>query len=54
MASVDKKDVSNALDEFYGKVIESRFDRIDKKLEEHDRKFNELLTHFDRIYNGLD
>jgi chromosome segregation ATPase len=34
--------------------IEPRFDKIDKKLEEHDKKFNDLLSHFDQIYNRLD
>ena len=67
--SLTKKDISDTFNEFFGKVIEPRFDRIesyiqkqieprfdkiDKKLEESDRKFNDLLNHFDQIYNRLD
>src|SRR3990170_19108 len=67
--SLTKKDISDTFNEFFGKVIEPRFDRIesyiqkqieprfdkiDKKLEENDRKFNDLLNHFDQIYNRLD
>ncbi|MCJ7785627.1 MAG: hypothetical protein MUP41_16975 [Desulfobacterales bacterium] len=52
--SLTKKDLSDTFNEFFGKVIEPRFDKIDKKLEESDRKFNDLLNHFDQIYNRLD
>jgi chromosome segregation ATPase len=82
--SLTKKDISDTFNEFFGKVIEPRFDRIesyiekqigprfdriesyiqrqieprfdkiDKKLEENDKKFNDLLNHFDQIYNRLD
>jgi hypothetical protein len=41
------------LPSFQKKQIEPRFDRIDKKLEEHDKKFNDLLTHFDQIIKDL-
>ena len=69
MAPITKKDLSDALTDFYGRVIEPRFDRIesyiqnqieprfdkiDKKLEEHDKKFADLLAHFDQIYTRLD
>jgi hypothetical protein len=47
--SLTKKDISDTLNEFFGKVIEPRFDKIDKKLEENDRKFDDLLNHFDPI-----
>jgi len=53
-ASLTKKDLSDTFNEFFGKVIEPRFDKIDKKLEENDRKFNDLLNHFDQIYHRLD
>ena len=98
-ATLTKKDISDTFNEFYGKVIEPRFDRIetyiqnqieprfdrfesyiqkhieprfdriesyiqnqieprfdkiDRKLEEHDKKFNDLLNHFDQIYHRLD
>jgi chromosome segregation ATPase len=82
--TLTKKDISDTFNEFYGKVIEPRFDRIetyiqnqieprfdrvetyiqnqieprfdkiDRKLEEHDKKFNDLLNHFDQIYHRLD
>jgi chromosome segregation ATPase len=82
--ALTKEDISDTFNEFFGKVIEPRFDRIesyiqnqieprfdriesyvknqieprfdkiDKKLEEHDKKFNDLLNHFDQIYNRLD
>src|SRR4030067_2333219 len=84
VAPINKKDISDALNEFYGKVIEPRFDqiesyiqnkieprfdqiesyiqnqieprfdKIDKKLEEHDKRFDDLLGHFDQIYNRLE
>ncbi len=53
-AVLTKDDLSDTLNEFFGKVIEPRFDKIDKKLEEHDRRFNDLLNHFDQIYHRLD
>ena len=40
---ITKKDISEVFDEFYGKVIEPRFDRIDKKFEEQNKKFNDTL-----------
>jgi len=52
--ALTKKDISDTLNEFFGKQIEPRFDNIDKKLEEHDKKFNDLSSHFDQIYNRLD
>jgi len=52
--SLTKKDISDTFNEFFGKQIEPRFDKIDKKLEENDRKFNDLLINFDQIYNRLD
>ena len=60
--ALTKKDLSDGLDELFEKQIEPRFnrievyiqrqieprfDRIDKKLEEHDKKFDDLLSHFD-------
>jgi len=68
-APITKKDISEVFNEFYGKVIEPRFDRIesyiqnkieprfdqiDKKFEEQDKKFDDLLNHFDQICNRLD
>lgn len=54
MEPMTKKDLTDALIEFYGKVIEPRFDNIEKKLEDHDRSFADLLNHFDPIYHRLD
>jgi predicted nucleic acid-binding Zn-ribbon protein len=50
MAEITKKDIFNALSEFYGKVIEPRFDRIEMRLDEHDQKFRDILNHFDEVY----
>lgn len=47
MKPITKKDLTDTLIEFYGKVIEPRFDKIEQKLEEHDKKFADLLNHFD-------
>lgn len=54
MAEVTKKDIFDGLAEFYGKVIEPRFDRLEKKLDEHDQRFKDLLDHFDKIHTRLD
>ena len=47
MAAITKKDVFDAFNEFYQKVLEPRFDRIEKRLDGHDEKFHEILQHFD-------
>jgi len=69
MEPITKKDLTDALEEFHKKTIEPRFDRIEsyilnrieprfdkieKKLEEHDKKFVDLLDHFVQIYHRLD
>jgi uncharacterized protein YaaN involved in tellurite resistance len=54
MAEITKKDIFDTLAEFYGKVIEPRFDRVEKRLDEHDQKFQDILEHFDKIYTKLD
>ena len=51
MAPITKKDVSDALADFYGKVIEPQFDRLNKRLDEHDNKFADLLAHLDQMYS---
>jgi hypothetical protein len=45
LAPITKKDVSDALVDFYGKVIEPQFDRLNKRLDEHDKKLAHLLAH---------
>ena len=54
MAETTKKDIFDTLSEFFGKVIEPRFDRIEKRLDEHGQKFRDLVEHFDRSYTKLD
>jgi len=54
LAPITKKDVSDVLVDFYGKVIEPQFDRLNKRLDQHDNKFADLLAHFDQIYSRLD
>jgi hypothetical protein len=54
MAEITKKDIFDTLSDFYGKVIEPRFDGVEKKLDQHDQKFRDILEHFDKIYTRLD
>lgn len=54
MGPLTKKDLTDALIEFYGKVIEPQFNKIGQKLEEHDKRFADLSDHSDRIYFKLD
>jgi len=54
MTVITKKDMFDILTEFYGKVIELRFDRIEKRLDEHDEKFRDILQHFDEVYKKLE
>jgi len=66
--ALTKKDISDTFNEFFGKQIEprfdriqtyiqnqieSRFDKIDRKLEEHGKKFNDLLRHGPLLRNLL-
>jgi len=51
MTTITKQDISEVFNESYDKVIEPRFHRIDKKLENQDKEFNDLPTHFDQICN---
>jgi chromosome segregation ATPase len=48
-----KKAVAEALGVFYHDLLEPRFDRIEAKLAEHDEKFNDILGHFDQLYQRL-
>ena len=51
MAEITKKDIFDTLSEFFGKVIEPRFDRIEKTLDEHGQNFEtslSILTEFIR------
>ena len=54
MAGITKKDVFDVLNEFYGKVLEPRFDRIEKRLDTHDEKLRDILQHFDELYKRLE
>ncbi len=54
MEPITKKDLADTLIEFYGKVIEPQFNKINEKLEGHDKKFADLFNHFDQIYHRLD
>jgi len=54
LAPITKKDVSDVLVDFYGKVIETKFDRLHKRLDQDANKFADLLAHFDQIYSRLD
>jgi len=50
MAEITKKDISDTLSQFYGKIIQPEFKETRKKLDGHDQKFRDILDHFDRIY----
>lgn len=52
--ALTKKDIVDSLKDFYGTIIEPRFDRIDSRLDEHDQKFQDLLEHFDEIYRRFE
>jgi len=54
MAEITKKDMFDVLNEFYGKVVEPRFDRIEKRLDAHDEKSRDILQHFDELYRRLE
>ncbi len=47
----DFLDMNNNFD---WKTIPYRFNKIDKKLEEHDEKFNQLLNHLNKFSNRLE
>lgn len=60
-AGITKKDISEALKGFYKESLEPKFDQIDrrferveKKLEEHDERFRDLSKHFDEIYKRFE
>lgn len=50
MVEIIKRDIFYILNEFYGKTLEPRFDKIEKRLDEHDQKFSDILNHLDKIY----
>ncbi len=54
MAEITRKDLFDVLNEFYLKILEPRFDRIENRLNEHDQKFKDILLHFDQIYQRLE
>ena len=54
MAEITKKDIFDSLNEFYGKILEPRFDRIEKRLDEHDQRFRDILHHLDQIYQRFE
>lgn len=45
MPVITKKNVFHALNEFYGEILEPRFDGIDERLDEHDQRLKDLLEH---------
>ncbi len=53
MEPITKKDLTDALIEFYGEVIEPQFNKIGQKLEEHDKKFADLFTYIKERENRL-
>lgn len=43
MAEITKKDILDTLNEFYVKILEPRFDRIEERLDDHDQKFKKRI-----------
>jgi len=54
MPTITKKDIFESLNEFYGKVLEPRFDRIEKRLDGQDLRLRDILKHFDEIYQRFE
>lgn len=48
-----KKDLADALLDFYQKILKPEFDTIHQKLTEHDERFSEVMGHLDSVYNRL-
>ncbi len=48
------KTISDALLEFYRKVLKPEFDAIREKQTELDERFSETFDHFDALYKRLD
>ncbi len=50
MTEISTKEMFGVLSDFYTRILEPRFDRIEKTLEGHDQKFDDLTHHLDQIY----
>ena len=49
-----KKELAEALQDFYQKVLHSEFTALKDKQLEHDNKLLDILGHFDSLYKRLD
>ncbi len=49
-----RQDISTALLDFYGKVLEPKFRFLEEKLTEHDDKFALILDHIDALYQRFE
>ena len=49
-----KKEISEALVEFYHQLLQPEFAAIHSKLAEHDERFREIDGHFNCVYHRLD
>ena len=49
-----KRELAEALQDFYQKVLQSEFAALRDKQLEHDNKLLDILWHFDSLYKRLD
>ena len=49
-----KRELAEALQDFYQKVLHSEFTALRDKQLEHDSKLLDILGHFDSLYKRLD
>lgn len=48
-----KKEMADALLDFYSKMLKPEFDALNRRLDEHEKRFSEVLSHLDAIYHRL-
>jgi archaellum component FlaC len=54
VTEISRKEMFDVLNDFYTKILEPRFDSIEKKLDGHDQKFDDLTRHLDQIYSRFE
>lgn len=52
IAEIVRKDLFDTLNEFCRKVLEPRFDRIEKRLNEHEQKFRDIFNSLTSFIKG--
>jgi len=54
VTEISRKEMFDVLNDFYSKILEPRFDRMEKRLDGHDQKFDDLTRHLDQIYSRFE